>query len=60
MFFKIVTVAAVGLLTAVLARKIMQQVEATKARARVYAKRPPQGLTKLRRDPETGIYHPES
>lgn len=57
MFLKIVMFAVVGMLMAVLARKVMQQVEATKLRAKVHARR---GTQRLRRDPETGIYHPEA
>lgn len=58
MFLKIVMFAVVGMLMAVLARKVMQQVEATKLRAKVHARR--RGTQRLRRDPETGIYHPEA
>lgn len=60
MLFKAVTVMVLGAMTAILVRKVMEQVEASKARAKVHARRGSHGLTKLRRDPQTGIYHPES
>lgn len=61
MVLKLVTFLIVSAMTAVLARKIMEQVEATKARSKVRA-RPSsedQQVTRLKRDPSTGVYFPE-
>lgn len=60
MLLKAVTVLAVSVMTAVIARKLYEQVEASKARVRVKAKHKGQGITRLRRDPVTGVYHPEA
>lgn len=55
---KLITVALAGVVTAMLARKIMGDVEA--AKVRVKAKRPDgnQPVHRLRQDPATGIYYP--
>jgi hypothetical protein len=60
MLLKIITVLVLGLLTAILARKLFEQMAAARARVRVRARRSTHAVTRLRRDPETGIYHPEA
>jgi hypothetical protein len=57
---KAVTVVVAGVLTAMAVKHVMGELEA--ARARVKVKRDPQGrsVTRLRQDPRTGIYYPES
>jgi hypothetical protein len=58
LMLKLVTVALAGVVTALLARRLMAQVEA--AKVRVNAKRPDTGhpVQRLRQDPSTGIYYP--
>ena len=55
---KILTIAVAGLLTLVTMRRAF---EAMRARVRVQQAETPQQrrVTRLRRDPRTGIYHPE-
>jgi hypothetical protein len=55
---KIVSVVVVGVLTAITARWLMNEVNA--ARARVHAKKPQDqnAVTRLRQDPATGVYYP--
>jgi hypothetical protein len=55
---KMLTVAVAGVLSALAVRQVMQAVEAQKAKARV--KTPPQTVTRLRQDPKTGVYFPET
>jgi membrane protein implicated in regulation of membrane protease activity len=61
MVLKLVTFLVVSAMTAVLARKIMEQVEATNARAKVRARPSSEGqqVTRLKRDPASGVYFPE-
>ncbi|MFN0191608.1 MAG: hypothetical protein ACKVP5_06475 [Aestuariivirga sp.] len=55
---KVLTVAVAGLLSVLAVRQVMQAFEAQKAKAQV--KTPPQTVTKLRQDPRTGVYFPET
>jgi hypothetical protein len=54
-FAKVVTVLLAGVLTVLTARRLMQEVNAAKARVKP---RQPNTVTKLRQDPSTGIYYP--
>ena len=56
---KALTFAVAGILTAAAIKQVMDSLNA--ARARVAARRPanPRAVTRLRQDPETGIYYPE-
>jgi hypothetical protein len=55
---KVVSVVVVGVLTAITARRLLNEMNA--AKARVHAKKPEQqnAVTRLRQDPATGIYYP--
>ncbi len=58
MLVKIVMLLVVGSMLVVMAKLIATQIEASKARAKVMARKR-RGVTSLRRDPATGIYYPE-
>lgn len=55
---KIVSVVVVGVLTALTARRLMNEVNAAKARVHVKNTGPQNTVTKLRQDPATGVYYP--
>lgn len=59
MLVKIVMLLVVGSMLVVMARLIATQIEASKARAKVVARKR-HGVTPLRRDPATGVYYPEN
>jgi hypothetical protein len=56
---KMLTVAVAGVLSVLAVRQVMQVMEAQKAKAQV-KRPPPQTVTKLRQDPKTGVYFPET
>jgi hypothetical protein len=56
---KAVTVIAAGVLSFVALRNLMQSMEAQKVRVKS-AEQPPRRMTRLRQDPRTGVYYPES
>jgi uncharacterized membrane protein len=59
MFFaKTVAVLLAGVLTIVTLRRIMAAIEAAKAQVKPVQNPPP--LTRLRQDPRTGVYYPET
>jgi hypothetical protein len=49
-----------GLLSLLAMRHVMREMEAVKVRARSRPDHRPQQARKLRQDPRTGIYYPES
>jgi hypothetical protein len=55
---KIVSVVVVGVLTALTARRLLNEVNAAKARVHVKETQTPNAVTKLRQDPATGVYYP--
>ena len=55
LFAKVVTVIIAGVFTILTARRLMNEVNAAKVRAKP---RQPNTGTKLRQDPSTGIYYP--
>jgi hypothetical protein len=55
---KIVSVVVVGVLTALTARRLLNEVNAVKARVPVKEPQMPNAVTKLRQDPATGVYYP--
>jgi hypothetical protein len=55
---KMLTVAVTGVLSVLAVRQVMQVMEAQKAKAQVNT--PPRTVTKLRQDPKTGVYFPET
>jgi hypothetical protein len=57
---KAITVAVAGLLTVLAVRQVMNGLEAAKVRVR--AKTDPRNtrVTRLRQDPRTGVYYPET
>ena len=57
LFAKVVTVIIAGVLTILTARRLMNEVNAAKARVKP---RQPNTVTKLRQDPSTGIYYPDN
>ena len=56
---KALTIAVAGVLTAAVIKQVMDSLNA--ARAKVAVKRPfdPKAVTRLRQDPNTGIYYPD-
>ncbi len=54
-FVKAVTVVIAGVLTAMVARRLLNEVKAAKVRVKP---RQPDTVTRLRQDPATGIYYP--
>ena len=56
---KALTIAIAGVLTAAVIKQVMDSLSA--ARAKVAVKRPfdPRVVTRLRQDPNTGIYYPD-
>ena len=57
LFVKVVTVIVAGVLTVLTARRLMSEMNATKARVKPHQ---PNTVTKLRQDPSTGIYYPDN
>ena len=57
LFVKVVTVIVAGVLTVLMARRLMNEVNAARARVKP---RQPNTVTKLRQDPSTGIYYPDN
>ena len=55
LFAKVVTVIIAGVLTVLTARRLMNEVNAARARVKP---RQNSVVTKLRQDPSTGIYYP--
>ncbi len=55
---KIVSVVVVGVLTALTARRLLDEVNAAKARVHVKKANPENSVTRLRQDPATGVYYP--
>ena len=56
---KTIAVAAAALLSVAVLARLMAQVNAARAVARVRPRPAPRAMTKLRQDPRTGIYYPE-
>lgn len=57
---KAITVVVAGVLTIMAVRQIMNQVEAAKARVKSNSGQRQRPMTRLRQDPRTGVYYPES
>ena len=57
---KILTVAVAGVLTVVTLKRIYEQLKSQKARVRTSDPRRTPAVTRLRQDPKTGVYFPES
>jgi type II secretory pathway pseudopilin PulG len=55
---KVVSVVVVGILTAITARRLLNEVNAAKARVHVKNTQQQNAVTRLRQDPATGIYYP--
>ena len=55
---KIVSVVVVGVLTALTARRVLNEVNAAKARVHVKKTQAQNVVTKLRQDAATGVYYP--
>ena len=55
---KIVSVVVVGVLTALTARRLLNEVNAAKARVHVKKTQAQDAVTKLRQDAATGVYYP--
>lgn len=58
---KALTIAVAGILTAAALKQVMDALNAARAKVAV-RQRPmdPRAVTRLRQDPRTGIYYPES
>ena len=57
---KILTVLIAGLVSYLVFRHFQRQLQAAQTRATVRRANQPQALRRLRQDPRTGIYYPES
>jgi nucleoside diphosphate kinase len=57
-FAKTVSILLAGVLAVAALRRLMGAIEA--AKAQVQPVRNPQPLTRLRQDPRTGVYYPET
>jgi hypothetical protein len=57
-FVKTVSILLAGVATAVAVRRLLGAMEA--AKAQVKPARNPNQVTRLRQDPRTGVYYPES
>lgn len=57
---KAITVVVAGVLTLLAVRQILNQLEAAKARVRANTSNRQRPVTRLRQDPRTGVYYPES
>jgi len=55
---KLVTILVACVLTVLTLRKIMQ-LSASAAKVKVARPKPQRTVTRLRQDPETGVYYPE-
>lgn len=55
---KLLAVAITGILSLLFARHLMHQMQ--EARVRVRPQRPNRPMTRLRQDPRTGVYYPET
>jgi hypothetical protein len=57
---KLLAVVVAGVLTVLTIRRIMQQLSAARVKAKVERPASPRAVTRLRQDPRTGVYYPES
>ena len=57
---KVLTVFLAGILSILAVRHMMREMQAVKVRANVRRAPHPQSRIRLRQDPRTGIYYPES
>jgi hypothetical protein len=57
---KLLTIVVAGVLTVVTLKRVFQELEARKARVMTRNPDPPRAVTRLRQDPDTGVYYPES
>jgi hypothetical protein len=60
---KILAVAVAGLVTVMMLKRVMEALQAQQAqkvRARATQNSQPRPVTRLRQDPRTGVYHPET
>lgn len=57
---KFLTIVVAGVLTVITLKRVFQSLKS--ARARVEARNPDRtpGVTRLKQDPKTGVYYPES
>ena len=56
---KLVTIVVACVLTVITVRKIMQ-LTASAAKVKVARPTQPRAVTRLRQDPQTGVYYPEN
>ena len=57
---KALTITVAGILTAAAIKQLMDGLNAAKAKVAVKRRVDPRAVTRLRQDPRTGIYYPES
>ena len=57
---KLLAVVVAGVLTVLTIRRVMQQLSAARVKAKVERPAQPRAVTRLRQDPRTGVYYPES
>ena len=57
---KALTIAVAGVLTAAVIKQVMDSLNAAKAKVAVKRRFDPRAVTRLRQDPETGIYYPDA
>lgn len=57
---KALTIAVAGVLTAAVIKQVMDSLNAAKAKVAVRRTVDPRAVTRLRQDPNTGIYYPDA
>jgi hypothetical protein len=56
---KLLTVFVAGVLTMVTLKRVFELLQAQKARVTTRQANPPRTVTRLRQDPQSGVYYPE-
>jgi hypothetical protein len=56
---KALTIAVAGVLTAAVIKQVMDSLNAARAKVAVKRSFDPRAVTRLRQDPNTGIYYPD-
>jgi hypothetical protein len=57
---KLLTIVIAGVLTVATLKRVFQEIEAKRARVMSRNPDPSRSVTRLRQDPRTGVYYPES
>ena len=57
---KVLTIVVAGVLTIITLKRVFQGLKSVQARVKARNPERPQGVTRLKQDPKTGVYYPES